>query len=280
MPTRRPRRSKRAPPELPGLIGASIWIIGTPSRFVRPTALTTPAVTVSARPKGLPIANTRSPCRRPPSGSSASSAPCGTAPSGRRIARSWRGSASRTSAGTSRPSLVTTLTDPPASMTWLLVTIRPDGSRITPLPWLPAVVRTCTTVERTRATTLARSASAPSAGGVEGVAVGVSAASVGVASSSLTTPPTSAPVPPASARAATPAATRPSRRRDTRRRGTTAGRSASATAPRPDSGGSGPAGGGGSSGGSPGPRSGRDASGGSPSARGRGSRGGRPELTT
>ena len=75
MPTRRPRRSKRPPPELPGLMGASIWIIGTPSSLVRPMVLTTPAVTVSWRPKGLPMANTWSPWRRPPSGSSASSAP-------------------------------------------------------------------------------------------------------------------------------------------------------------------------------------------------------------
>ena len=28
IPTRRPRRSKRPPPELPGLIGASVWIMG------------------------------------------------------------------------------------------------------------------------------------------------------------------------------------------------------------------------------------------------------------
>ncbi len=54
------------PPELPGLIGASVWIafgivnwLG--ALIVRPTALTMPAVTVFASPNGLPIAITLSP---------------------------------------------------------------------------------------------------------------------------------------------------------------------------------------------------------------------------
>src|ERR1700733_2931552 len=54
------------PPELPGLIGASVWIafgivnwLG--ALIVRPTALMMPAVTVFGRPKGLPIAITLSP---------------------------------------------------------------------------------------------------------------------------------------------------------------------------------------------------------------------------
>ena len=197
MPTRRPRRSNRPPPELPGLIGASIWIIGTPSWLVRPTALTTPAVTVFWRPNGLPIAKTRSPWRRPASGSSASSAPWPTEPWGRRMARSWRGSASTTSAGTSRPSLVTTLTEPPSRMTWLLVTIRPEGASRTPLPWLlPAL--TCTTEVWTRATASARSASAPSAGAGVVVAAGVSATCGAGEPSPSTSSAVTAPTPPAS----------------------------------------------------------------------------------
>ena len=54
------------PPELPGLIGASVWIaLGIVNWLgaviVRPTALMMPAVTVLGRPNGLPIAITLSP---------------------------------------------------------------------------------------------------------------------------------------------------------------------------------------------------------------------------
>jgi len=53
MPMIRPIRSARAPPELPGLIGASVWIMATSPPGVwmaRPTALTMPSVTVWSRP--------------------------------------------------------------------------------------------------------------------------------------------------------------------------------------------------------------------------------------
>ncbi len=181
------------------------------------------------------MANTRSPWRRPLSGSSASSAPWPTAPEGRRTARSWRGSASTTSAGTSRPSLVTTLTAPPSRMTWLLVTMRPEGDRMTPLPWLlPA--RTWTTVVWTRETALARSDSVPTAGGGVVVAAGVSSTWATGAASSPTSSAVTAPTPPASTRPAATAATRPRRRRETRRFGTAAGRSRSAPPPRSESG--------------------------------------------
>jgi hypothetical protein len=50
-----------APPELPGLSAASVWITSSMSRPVlarkdRPRALTTPAVTVWSNPSGLPMA--------------------------------------------------------------------------------------------------------------------------------------------------------------------------------------------------------------------------------
>ena len=49
------------PPELPGLSAASVWIRFSISRTVRarsdrPSALTTPAVTVCWKPNGLPMA--------------------------------------------------------------------------------------------------------------------------------------------------------------------------------------------------------------------------------
>ena len=62
-PMRRPALSSSGPPELPGLIAASVWMtfwILRPFRdsIVRPSALTTPVVSVSSRPNGFPIANT------------------------------------------------------------------------------------------------------------------------------------------------------------------------------------------------------------------------------
>ena len=71
IPTTRPRESASAPPELPGLSAASVWMtfstsrVARPSRVAseRPSALTTPAVTVPANPSGLPIATTSWPTR-------------------------------------------------------------------------------------------------------------------------------------------------------------------------------------------------------------------------
>jgi len=63
MPTSLPELSSSGPPELPGLIAASVWI--TPSIRVpasdgisRPSALTTPVVSVRSSPNGFPIATT------------------------------------------------------------------------------------------------------------------------------------------------------------------------------------------------------------------------------
>ena len=60
-PTTWPAASISGPPELPWLIGASVWIasgIVSPSGawMSRPVALTIPAVIVLSSPKGLPIA--------------------------------------------------------------------------------------------------------------------------------------------------------------------------------------------------------------------------------
>ena len=61
MPMTAPADETSAPPELPGLSAASVWItssIGRPLRDAseRPSAETTPAVTVELKPSGLPIA--------------------------------------------------------------------------------------------------------------------------------------------------------------------------------------------------------------------------------
>ena len=67
-PITRPWMSASAPPELPGLIGALVWIVfgrmmPPPSLALRPSALTMPWVTLELRPSGLPIAIAMSPTR-------------------------------------------------------------------------------------------------------------------------------------------------------------------------------------------------------------------------
>ena len=61
MPISRPAESISGPPELPGLIAASVWIAPRIGRRVtdsisRFSALTMPVVSVWSRPNGLPIA--------------------------------------------------------------------------------------------------------------------------------------------------------------------------------------------------------------------------------
>ena len=71
MPTTRPVASASAPPELPGLSAASVWMTSSITRPARParvgsdrpSALTTPAVTEPASPSGLPTATTSWPTR-------------------------------------------------------------------------------------------------------------------------------------------------------------------------------------------------------------------------
>ena len=77
IPTTSPEASISGPPELPGLIAASVWItleIEKPlgAWIWRWSAETMPLVTVRSSPKGLPIATTGSPtwsCEEWPSGS-------------------------------------------------------------------------------------------------------------------------------------------------------------------------------------------------------------------
>ncbi len=64
MPISSPSMSTRAPPELPGLIGASVWMKEPESLMpvsVRFKAEMMPLVTVWPTPNGLPMASTRSP---------------------------------------------------------------------------------------------------------------------------------------------------------------------------------------------------------------------------
>ena len=67
MPTSSPLVLTSAPPELPWLIGASVWRksskLPSPRPVARPLALTMPMVTVWPTPSGLPKASTTSPTR-------------------------------------------------------------------------------------------------------------------------------------------------------------------------------------------------------------------------
>jgi len=64
IPTSKPLASTSAPPELPGLMAASVCMkfskVDRPN-WLRPRALTMPEVTVCPTPKGLPMASTESP---------------------------------------------------------------------------------------------------------------------------------------------------------------------------------------------------------------------------
>ena len=63
MPTNSPRALTNAPPELPRLMAASVWMKLSMelAPIERAFALTIPAVTVEVRLKGLPTAKTHSP---------------------------------------------------------------------------------------------------------------------------------------------------------------------------------------------------------------------------
>ena len=63
MPIIRPAVSRSGPPEFPGLIAVSVWIMSLITEFDevlmgRPSAETIPVVSVRSRPKGFPIART------------------------------------------------------------------------------------------------------------------------------------------------------------------------------------------------------------------------------
>src|SRR5438270_684707 len=110
MPTTRLAESASAPPELPGLSAASVWMTSSTTRAVRPsrvgsdrpTPLTTPAVTEPARPSGLPTATTSCPTASVPA--SPRTAGGGVAVRARTTARSLSGSAPTTSTSASVPS--------------------------------------------------------------------------------------------------------------------------------------------------------------------------------
>jgi hypothetical protein len=141
IPTTSPRPSDSAPPELPGLSAASVWITSSTTRMAvpervgsdRPRADTTPAVTELANPCGLPIATTSWPTLS--RAASPSGAGAGTASSARRTARSDSGSVPTTRTRTSRPSVNDArIRRAVPSTTWAEVSRKPSGVITTPDP--------------------------------------------------------------------------------------------------------------------------------------------------
>ena len=65
MPITSPRRFSSGPPELPGLMAASVWMtssyLASAICIGRPIALMTPTLIVWSKPNGLPMAITQSP---------------------------------------------------------------------------------------------------------------------------------------------------------------------------------------------------------------------------
>jgi hypothetical protein len=140
-PIRRPALSSRGPPELPGLIAASVWTSpsiaspASPPGSSRSRAETMPVVSVQSRPKGLPMAKTFWPTRRSallPTGSGGGGRPAPTPI--RSTARSCAGLAPTSAAAKARPSASRTVAPEAPARTWWLVTTWPASSQTKPEP--------------------------------------------------------------------------------------------------------------------------------------------------
>ncbi len=134
-----PALSSSGPPELPGLIAASVWIIPWINLPVialisRPSAEIIPEVMVWSRPNGLPMAKTFCPTSR----SSELPIPMGfNMLAGAficRTARSLSGAAPIRAALHVEPSAIVTWMRLASLITWKFVTMRPLASQTKPDP--------------------------------------------------------------------------------------------------------------------------------------------------
>src|SRR3954454_8417517 len=128
MPITRAPRSTSAPPELPGLIAALVWIAEvsvtpSPSETLRLTAEMMPSVTLECRPSGLPMASVMSPTLI--FEESANPAGGGVAPVMWITARSVPASVPTIVAGTCLPLASVTVSLVAPATTWALVTMSP-----------------------------------------------------------------------------------------------------------------------------------------------------------
>src|SRR6267378_1259593 len=157
-PITAPRESTSGPPELPGLSAASVCSTSSISRplcarRLRPSALTTPVVTVCWKPYGLPIAIASCPTRT--SREEPSTAAGVTAPPRRITAISVSGSSPTRSASRLEPSENVARMPRAPCTTWLLVRRSPSGVNAKPEP-LPRrrlnVTSRCATADATAST--------------------------------------------------------------------------------------------------------------------------------
>jgi hypothetical protein len=138
MPMTLPSMLRSGPPELPGLMEASVWMKSVkvrPASFDgtdRPSAETTPVVTVPLRPNGLPTATTVSPIMR--SDDVPMFAAARPVALTRRTATSLSGSTPISVAGSCEPSLKLTVIRDAPSTTWLFVTMIPSADQTNPDP--------------------------------------------------------------------------------------------------------------------------------------------------
>ena len=152
IPISSPFASSSGPPELPGLIEASVWIALSMPKLVSPSTVRfvaeiTPIESDWSSPNGLPIAATGSPTVKLER--SESSTGCRSRPSGSTLISATSASASKPliSAGTRLRSPNSTKTClascgvpppfrwPPLVTTWALVTMSPSLSTTNPDPW-------------------------------------------------------------------------------------------------------------------------------------------------
>src|SRR5262249_52502836 len=195
IPTTAPLPSTSAPPELPKLIAASVWIASSTASVSVPSPssgtgrcseLTMPRVTVPARPSGEPIASTESPTV------SVSESPrvAATRPGRSTLstARSVFGSRPTIFAGTDDWSAKITrmlpLLPAAADTTWLLVTMCPLPSTTTPDPVPDRSLDRISMDTTAGSTRLATSATEPG----ERCTFGVTLVSVASGESRLSTP--------------------------------------------------------------------------------------------
>ena len=232
IPTTAPVMSVSGPPELPGLIAASVWIAGyvvelpwssEPTLTGRSSALTMPLVTVASRPKGEPMATTPSPTPRladlPMVAGVRPETSCAWI-----TAVSVSGSVPRISASALVPSEKSTLIVPPSpatSTTWLLVRIVPSSVRMMPEPDPDSPLPVTSILTTLGSTFWATDSTEPSAGGVcvwlatvevTGASARAEPAGSSWVASHTAAPPSPAP-PPTRSEVATTAAARPVRRR-------------------------------------------------------------------
>lgn len=154
MPTILPRASASAPPELPGLRAASVWMTSSIIRRLRPdqtgmerpSPLTTPAVTEPESPSGLPTAMTNCPTLSDSASPRSAGVTVGALPC--TTARSESGSEPTTSTAVRVPSAYTALPPWAPPTTWALVRRYPSEVNRTAEP-APMRKRPCRPVPDT-----------------------------------------------------------------------------------------------------------------------------------